>query len=65
MMSLETIVDIWNRNMPPGGFPSLSFFTLCVRNPRVDSHGLKIPVVVCVFSLRSVFFYDEVVTFGK
>ena len=48
MMSLETIVAIWNRNTPPRGFSSLSFFTLSVRNLTLDSHGLKIRVfLVC------------------
>lgn len=65
MMSLETIVAIWNRNTPPRGFSSLSFFTLSVRNLTLDSHGLKIHVVLCVLMKKCFFFNDEVVTFGK
>ena len=55
MMSLETIVTIWNRNTPPRGFSSLSFFTLSVRNLTLDSHGLKISVVLCVLMKKCFF----------
>lgn len=54
MMSLETIVAIWNRNMPPGGFSSLSFFT-CVWETSPWTHTALKYVLFRVFSRRSAF----------